>query len=142
MDASDSTLDVRGLPGDRANSMYWGSDLSVNQIAEKLDLSKGALYEMIRPLPAELACPRCGAEAVHPNRTALERGLIACLSCGWDGSETEGRPMATSPSVKAIARRPTAAEERLRSVRPGLTVPVLIGAAIGVAVLLWAVRRK
>src|SRR5688572_12550157 len=83
MDASASPLDA----DERANTLYWGSDLSVNQIAETLDLSKGALYEMIRPLPAEVACPRCRVEAVHPNRTALERGLVACLECGWDGGE-------------------------------------------------------
>ena len=28
---------------DRANELYWGSEQSVNQIADALDLSKGAL---------------------------------------------------------------------------------------------------
>jgi predicted RNA-binding Zn-ribbon protein involved in translation (DUF1610 family) len=142
MDASDNALDVRELFDDRANAMYWGSDLSVNQIAEKLDLSKGALYEMIRPLAAELACPRCGTEAVHPNRTALERRLIACPSCGWDGMEADARPIDESPAAAAVAKRPARPVERMRGVRPGLSVPVLIGAAIGVAVLLWAGRRR
>src|SRR5690606_33629189 len=45
---------------DRANELYWGSNRSVNQIAEDLDLSKGALYGMIRPLPAAMGCPACG----------------------------------------------------------------------------------
>jgi len=40
---------------DRANELYWGSDRSVNQIADDLDLSKGALYEMIRPSPVDPA---------------------------------------------------------------------------------------
>jgi predicted DNA-binding protein YlxM (UPF0122 family) len=56
MDASASSPAAE----DRANELYWGSDRSVNQIADELDLSKGALYGMIRPLPAALACPECG----------------------------------------------------------------------------------
>jgi predicted RNA-binding Zn-ribbon protein involved in translation (DUF1610 family) len=70
---------------DRANELYWGSDRSVNQIAEELDLSKGALYGMIRPLAAAMGCPACGSEVVHPNRTAKERGVVDCPACGWDG---------------------------------------------------------
>ena len=43
----------------KANELYWGSDESVNQIAENLDVSKGMLYGMIRPLPTGLTCPAC-----------------------------------------------------------------------------------
>jgi hypothetical protein len=70
---------------DRANQLYWGSDGSVNQIADELDLSKGALYGLIRPLPAGLACPTCQEEVVYPNRTARDRGLYDCPACGWSG---------------------------------------------------------
>ena len=62
----------------RANELYWSSDMSVNQIAEELDLSKGMLYGLIRPRPAGLACPECAEELVYPNRTAKERCLLAC----------------------------------------------------------------
>jgi hypothetical protein len=147
MDASDSTPalrdDAREIADDRANELYWGSDMSVNQIAEQLDLSKGALYEMIRPLPAAVSCPDCGAEAVHPNRTALERGLIACLSCGWDGDQGEAAPLAWARDGGPLAKRRSVAPARpSERMRPGLVVPVVIGAAVGVAVFLWAVRRK
>jgi hypothetical protein len=141
MDASDTTLDVRGPADDRANQMYWGSDLSVNQIAEQLDLSKGALYEMIRPLPADVACPECGAEVVHPNRTAHERGLVACLSCGWEGEQQEAAPL-TQASAAVTERGPGKPAPRMDRVRPGLVIPVVIGAAVGVAVFLWASRRR
>ena len=134
MDASASSPEVRDGTDDRANELYWGSDLSVNQIAETLDLSKGALYEMIRPLPAAVACPDCGTEAVHPNRTAHERGLVVCLSCGWEGDDRHAIGMTPSSS-------PNEPADRTR-VRPGLTVPLMIGAAVGVAVMLWALRRK
>jgi hypothetical protein len=143
MDASDTTLDVRESTDERANRMYWGSDVSVNQIAEQLDLSKGALYEMIRPLPAAVACPDCGVEAVHPNRTALERGLVACLSCGWEGDHLDAAPFsipyAGSAVTKRAAAQPALGAER---VRPGLVIPVVVGAVVGVAVFLWATRRK
>ena len=142
MDPSASSPEVR--PGardgadDRANELYWGSDLSVNQIAEELDLSKGALYEMIRPLPADLACPLCGAEAVHPNRTAHERGLIVCPACGWEGDDAQADSLVPAPPPSQ--RRPRA--EGGPRARPGLTAPLVIGAAVGVALFLWALRRR
>ena len=70
---------------EKANELYWGSDMSVNQIAEELDLSKGTLYGMIRPRPAGLGCPACGEEVVFPNRTARDRSTVACEVCGWEG---------------------------------------------------------
>jgi len=130
--------EVRDGADDRANELYWGSDLSVNQIAEALDLSKGALYEMIRPLPADLACPLCGAEAVHPNRTAHERGLIMCPSCGWEGDDAQAAPL--SPAPPPAQRMPS--RTGAPRVRPGLTAPLIIGAAVGVALSLWALRRR
>jgi hypothetical protein len=137
MDASASSPEVREGADDRANELYWGSDLSVNQIAETLDLSKGALYEMIRPLAAAVACPDCGTEAVHPNRTAHERGLVVCLSCGWEGDDEQAVVLPTLRPHERAPRSP----ERTR-VQPGLTVPIVIGAAVGMAVVLWALRRK
>ena len=56
MHASEVTPEVAR----KANGLYWTSGKSVNQIAEKLDLSKGALYGIIAPEPAGLGCPLCG----------------------------------------------------------------------------------
>jgi hypothetical protein len=139
MDASASSPEVRDAADDRANELYWGSDLSVNQIAETLDLSKGALYEMIRPLPAAVACPDCGTEALHPNRTAHERGLVVCLSCGWEGDHEHAAVLAPANSS---SREPRARPAERARVRPGLTVPIVIGAAVGMAVVLWSLRRR
>jgi hypothetical protein len=112
----------------------------VNQIADVLDLSKGALYEMIRPLPADLSCPVCGVETVHPNRTAQERGLVVCPACGWEGEDEQAVPL--SVPEDAAATVPARARAAAESVRPGLTVPIVIGAAVGVVVFLWAWRRR
>jgi len=72
-----------------ANDLYWGSDLSVNQIADDLDLSKGRLYDMISPLPTGHSCPLCGTEAEYPNRTARDRSRVVCAECGFEGTDSE-----------------------------------------------------
>jgi predicted RNA-binding Zn-ribbon protein involved in translation (DUF1610 family) len=159
MDTSAGTLDAY----ERANELYWGSDRSVNQIAEELDLSKGALYEMIRPRPTGLGCPVCSAEVLHSNRTAKERARVDCADCGWDGSEGEtvsrGVGSGTRPS-----RGPTAVIEGDDDIypandydRPGppparvgavdldgrrlIAGGALLGAAVGLALVIWARRR-
>ncbi|MEQ1855120.1 MAG: hypothetical protein ABL963_01555 [Longimicrobiales bacterium] len=150
MDASASALNA----DDRANELYWGSGMSVNQIAETLDLSKGALYELIRPLSAAVACPDCGAEAVHPNRTAKEKGLIACPECGWGGDEGAAAPStglrkaraATAPRAAAVPASASSVPAHAGEVpavrgRSALAAGLLIGAAAGLAWFLWS-RRK
>jgi hypothetical protein len=81
----------------RANELYWGSEDSVNQIAERLDLSKSALYGLIGPLGSGCGCPICGAEVEFPNRTARERDELTCPECGWDGAEGETVPLDADP---------------------------------------------
>ena len=73
---------------ERANELYWGSDRSVNDLADDLDLSKGALYSLIRPLSAAVDCPECGGEMSYANRTARDRGLVTCEACGLEEEET------------------------------------------------------
>lgn len=87
----------------RANRLYWDSGRSVNQIADEMDLSKGMLYEMIRPLETGLACPRCSVETHYANRTARERGLVTCPSCGAEVDQREAAA-ATSPAEAADDR--------------------------------------
>ena len=72
---------------DEANRLYWESEESVNQIGEALGLSKGVLYGLLSPLPAGLPCPGCGDEMVFPNRTARDKGFLACPSCGMEEEE-------------------------------------------------------
>ena len=85
----------------RANRLYWDSGRSVNQIADEMDLSKGMLYEMIRPLGSGLPCPRCSAETRYPNRTARERGLVTCPSCGTELDEGEAAAAMTAAGIES-----------------------------------------
>jgi predicted RNA-binding Zn-ribbon protein involved in translation (DUF1610 family) len=148
---------------DRANELYWKSDRSVNQIAEELDLSKGALYGVLHHEGSGLGCPLCGDEVGYPNRTARDRGSLECPTCAWDGSADETMSYAVEASgrpVDADARRPVglaadphAGAEELRGVDPPLPAPMaaprmstiaggaLLGAAVGLALVMWARRR-
>lgn len=96
---------------DRANTLYWNSDRSVNSIASDLGLSKGRLYELIRPLGSEQECPNCQSELVFENRTSHERKDSVCPVCDLEGVPVE--------SVRSAARRfsEMAASEALASGR-------------------------
>ncbi len=132
----------------RANALYWESDRSVNQIADELDLSKGMLYGLIRPLTAEISCPRCSSAMEYTNRTARERGLVTCASCGLEREEAalRDRPRegaAAAPGAKIPA--PPATPLRLpgEAVRPvrRRRDPVMVGAGLLlIATGLWLFR--
>lgn len=128
----------------RANELYWGSDESVNQIADRLELSKSALYGMIGPLPASASCPVCGARVEYTNRTARDHDESSCPTCGWEGSESEAMPMdpdaagadatANGFRLAELARRFELDQKRI------LLGSVLLGAAVGLAVFSY-IRR-
>lgn len=77
----------------KANELYWHSEESVNQLTRQLDLSKGALYEILAPLPAHLPCPRHDGELSYPNRTARDRGFVSCATCGFEDEEDQVRAL-------------------------------------------------
>ncbi len=118
------------LVADRANSLYWSSDHSVNDIAEELDLSKGSLYGLIRPEGAGLACPECATELEYPNRTAREKKYVTCPSCGLEEEEVIVRTIIGEP-----ATTPSSTDSRRT-----LWGMVLLGAAAGVIVARWLRR--
>lgn len=76
------------------NRLYWESNASVSQIADRLDISRRALYDGIHPQPAGRRCPECGAPLVYRNRTALESGEAECPDCGFDGALEASPPPA------------------------------------------------
>jgi len=130
----------------RANELYWSSRWSVNQIAEELDLSKGTLYGIIRPLPSGLTCPACTQETVYSNRTAKEHSLLACPSCGWEGDEM-GADDSSGGEAPFVPELPDTEDD----VAPAPAIPgdyrrvmmggAFLGAAAGLALVIWARRR-
>jgi hypothetical protein len=132
----------------RANALYWESERSVNQIADEMDLSKGMLYGLIRPLPAELPCPRCSTGLEYANRTARERGMLSCPSCGleaeggdvqqqWEdaAAKAPGGALVVTPLVSPP--RPA----RLTELAPTRRDPLMVGAGLLlVAAGLWLFR--
>jgi predicted RNA-binding Zn-ribbon protein involved in translation (DUF1610 family) len=131
----------------RANELYWSSELSVNQIADEMDVSKGMLYELIHPESAGVACPACTQELVYANRTARERALLVCPQCGWEGDEDEADLDVGDVSVvlpagadDADADASVLSDEdfgRKRVILGG----AMLGAAVGLAWVLWSRRR-
>ncbi len=123
----------------KASTRYWESEVSVNSLAEELGISKGRLYNLLRPLPVEGICPRCGSSPpTHPNRTARDRGEVNCLYCGWEGPvsklakarEGEGdSPPSTPPAPRVHA---PGADGQMGM--PALLSGLLIGLAAGILV--------
>ena len=155
-----STARQNPLPDEvvaRANDLYWRSGSSVNQLARELDLSKGALYEIITPMAAGLPCPCGHGEMTYPNRTARERGFVSCTACGLENEEEHirdyleeqdytsvlelatadpGLPhVRTDPDTEALDTTPPRTLEKL------LVASALAGIAVGV-VLGGLLRRR
>jgi hypothetical protein len=128
----------------RANELYWGSDKSVNQIADEMELSKGMLYGKIRPLPAELPCPGCSSDMEYANRTARERGLITCPSCSLELDEKEARAQWQEAAAKAgrqLFVTPRHAPEPRVGIMPDRRDPIMVGAGLLlIAAGIWLFR--
>ena len=75
-----SLLDTNGAA--EANRLYWETDTSVADIAERFDLSRRAFYEVITPVPAGTACPECGQGLCFENRSGRRDRHATCPGCG------------------------------------------------------------
>lgn len=142
--------DVDALATD-ANRLYWESDRSVNQIAEDLDVSKGTLYDVVRPRPAGLPCPQCGEEMVFPNRTAREKGFLSCPGCGLEEEEEEiqtawdaaaGRAGGGAVVVPPEAVREARDRPRKEALTRLLAGTALLGVAAGIVLATTVLRRR
>lgn len=120
-----------------ANRLYWETDLSVGDIAQRLDISRRALYDAIRPVPTSGRCSRCGGELEFTNRSTRAHGFATCKSCGQQ-APSENEPAWTwSPQARSAA--PAAATEQQRSVW-WLGAATLAGALVAAAITLVIVR--
>jgi len=131
------TKDVDGKLARDANRRYWDSDASVNHIAEEMGLSKSSLYGLIEQLETGLACPDCQAELVFANRTARDRGLVACPECSFEGP-AEDIMEAVDPTPDARAHPSESAPLPSSRVLAGTA---LLGVAAGM-IIASVVRRR
>ncbi len=146
------------LEPEEANRLYWASDKGVNQLAEELGVSKGMLYNAIQPKPSGFRCIDCQAQLVYSNRTALERSMLSCPSCGtevpereaklnlWEGKTTPATPEPPRPEAIPPGTSPPLAEEGPDSVPPtraprGGTRSVIGAAAVLFGIGVWIGRR-
>ena len=127
-----------------ANELYWGSDASVNRLAQELDLSKGALYDLISPYPAGFPCPRGDGEMVYANRTARARGFVSCPTCGLEDEEAVVRErletMGHIPEIELPDPYPPPSRQD-RTLERLMVGSALTGAAVGFA-LARLLRRR
>ncbi|MBX6364738.1 MAG: hypothetical protein IRZ00_12790 [Gemmatimonadetes bacterium] len=86
-----------------ANRLYWESDASVGDIADRLGLSRRALYEALEPAPTGESCRECGTILVFHNRLARSGGEAQCPGCGLEQSIAALR-QATADAGAALRR--------------------------------------
>lgn len=92
-----------------ADRMYWETGTPVAEIAERLDISRRALYDAIVPRPIGLACAECGGELVFRNRSASERHQAECVACE---AEVLVEPLPPEEAGAADAGEPQVEQER------------------------------
>lgn len=125
-----------------ANRLYWDTDLPVGEIASRLDLSRRALYDAIRPVPATGRCARCGTRLEYPNRSSRDQGRATCRRCGSEVTSppaAEVEPWTWSPQSRTVP--PAASEEPVQSIWI-LGAAAFVGALLAAGATLALVRRS
>jgi len=115
-----------------ANRLYWETEQPVGDIAAQLDLSRRALYDAIRPIPAEGQCATCGAALEFTKRSSRLHGLATCSSCGAQAASAAQTKRETEPWTWSPPSRTTSAA---RPAQPPQSVWVLGAAALAGALL-------
>ncbi len=122
---------------ERANNLYWGTDLGVNQIADQLGLSKASLYGLVQPNPTGALCALCGTETSYTNRTARDRNEAECAACAGELDElaaVQADSDSGGPAVEPGSLRTSATRSQLAGT-------ALLGIAAGLAIAAFWSRR-
>jgi hypothetical protein len=132
---------------DEANRLYWQTDTSVADIAEKLTISRRALYELVQPENTGVKCSACGGDVEYVNRSAKASGLGRCRECGaecpvHDADDVqEVVPPYAAGWPRAVPTRKTNSDDlRARALKIGGIA--LAGAALGAMAALLVARRR
>ena len=115
------------------------------EIGEALDLSKGVLYGLIAALPAGLPCPGCSEEMVFPNRTAREKGFLACPECEMEEEEGAVRAFWEGKGTgSAMQKAINSGKERVSNLSPRgriIAGTALLGVAAGLVLSAYFRKR-
>lgn len=124
------------------NRLYWESEDSVGDIADRLDISRRALYDMIDPLPADAPCPECGATLGFRNRTNAENRDAECQECGrevrLDGELGDPEPELEQES-RASSLSPT---RRIPAEGSGPMLGAMLVAGMGIGATVASLLRR
>jgi hypothetical protein len=130
-----------------ANRLYWQTDRSVAEIAEKLTVSRRALYELITPESSGMTCRSCGGDVVFTNRSAKAGNAGRCAQCGAeydttaaDDDDAEETLTPYAAGWPRVVQRSNTEDVRARAVRLGGVA--VAGVAVGAIAALLLVRRR
>lgn len=126
------------------NRLYWDTDESVSEISNRLGVSRRALYDMVEPSSAGVACVDCGGELVYQNRSAKAAGVARCLMCGAERTtdeEMSHEDVGTIPPYNAGWPASPSATDETRERAATIAGFAIAGAVIG-AIATILVRRK
>lgn len=139
-----------------ANRLYWETDDSVASIANRLDVSRRALYEAVQPISCGATCDSCGGDLAFENRSARKHGVAVCPVCGADaeagaiaaaGAPASRRPAGPGP-VLDVVRGDQRIDAILDLRDPGLRHRAVVlgsvaiaGVAVGTMAAIFAMRR-
>ena len=124
-----------------ANRLYWDTDTSVSEIAERLGWSRRALYDAVEPLPTEIPCATCGTPLVYANRSARSSGTATCYVCAErdEAAALKASGANRNDSLEQMA----VAEERDRRERAwAVGGAAAVGLALGTALTFLLVPRR
>jgi endogenous inhibitor of DNA gyrase (YacG/DUF329 family) len=127
---------------EQLNRLYWESDASVSEIADRLDISRRALYDGIEPRPAGVPCPECGDPLGFRNRTSAENGEAECGACGHvaELEDPAGvRPPQAEQQLHGAALSPT---RRVPTTGSGPLLGLLLLVGLGIGALVAYVLRR
>ncbi len=135
----------------QAHDAYWHSDETVDQVANRLGISRNALYSAIQPFDAATPCPRCEASLVFTNRSSRSASRATCVACETEiliagpVIPADATAVRNGPAAEAFRGEPRSGRlgqfrNDLAAVEPERVALIGGAAALGVALGAAAVR--
>lgn len=126
------------------NRLYWDSNTSIADITSQLEISRRALYDLIRPDAATSTCASCSSTHVFSNRSARDRGEAVCPACDlqlddYDGAEL---PPTVEQEWTAAGMSPIGTSEAMERNRAVMMGGAAIAGIVLGAAATWLVARK